>query len=549
MTIIAGSGNLGTGVWLTHNSDSNRFINLDIKTSTTATTANVNGVIFSGSATAINMTGSTGNYNLFDSLYVEGGYRGVYIVAPTTMSKGNIVRNSTFFSQTYSGIYYYNQERPVIFNNKISGLRNGTHFGLYLYNSSNIEVISNQVYASNFGLYVNFANTNLYDAGFTSRVSNNIASSNAYVAMNVIGSSNLLIQHNTIRGNTTTNGAAWIASSTRLDFRNNIIRNDNSGGYTLWTDTINNFSELNGNNYSPALGGKFVYLDGEYTSLGNLQSAFTQFNKTAYSVLPAFVAASNLRLGALSYAPRGVAINVSADIDGNTRNTFAPTIGASEVGTRAAVNAAPARIFTNDAYFCTGTHVVKAEIANSGTTLLNSVQVNWSVNGVLQSPVNVSNAIDTVNSINGNQLAVTLGNVNFPNSGYTAIKVWTGQPNGVADQDNSDDSLTTAIHTRLNGEYSIGAAGNFTSFTQALTMLNSHGVCGPVVFKVDPGTYTERLVLTGIVGASATNTITFKGSGIGQTTLTNTATGNANWSTILLNGADYFTFRDMSISS
>src|SRR5690606_4225075 len=106
----------------------------------------------------------------------------------------------------------------------------------------------------------------------------------------------------------------------------------------------------------------------------------------------------------------------------------------------------------------------------------------------------------------------------------------------------------------LSGVYTIdknqAASGtNFISFVSAINSLTQCGVKGPVVFNVSATTYTERLEITEIPGASSTNTIQFVGSGISSTTLTNTGSGTATMNTVILNGADYITFRDMTIGA
>ena len=61
----------------------------------------------------------------------------------------------------------------------------------------------------------------------------------------------------------------------------------------------------------------------------------------------------------------------------------------------------------------------------------------------------------------------------------------------------------------MSGNYTI--PGNFKTFTAAAAALQANGVNGAVTFVVVPGTYTESFTLNAVAGASATNTITFKG--------------------------------------
>ncbi|WP_026952402.1 right-handed parallel beta-helix repeat-containing protein, partial [Algoriphagus mannitolivorans] len=63
---------------------------------------------------------------------------------------------------------------------------------------------------------------------------------------------------------------------------------------------------------------------------------------------------------------------------------------------------------------------------------------------------------------------------------------------------------------QLSGTYSIGASGDYPSFSDAISSLTTNGISGPVTFEVQTGTYSEQVLLGAISGASETNTITFQ---------------------------------------
>jgi hypothetical protein len=74
------------------------------------------------------------------------------------------------------------------------------------------------------------------------------------------------------------------------------------------------------------------------------------------------------------------------------------------------------------------------------------------------------------------------------------------------------------VNTGLSGTYTINSTApssstNFQTFTDAINAM-SCGIVGPVIFNVDAasGPYNEQLIIPQITGASATNTITFKGN-------------------------------------
>ncbi len=78
----------------------------------------------------------------------------------------------------------------------------------------------------------------------------------------------------------------------------------------------------------------------------------------------------------------------------------------------------------------------------------------------------------------------------------------------------------------------------------------SAGIAGEVIFEVAPGTYEEYVTLNAISGASASDRVIFRGTGADnqQVVLTSNA-GYTQNSTLTLDGADYVTFENMTLSS
>lgn len=103
----------------------------------------------------------------------------------------------------------------------------------------------------------------------------------------------------------------------------------------------------------------------------------------------------------------------------------------------------------------------------------------------------------------------------------------------------------------LNGTYTIGTSGNFSTFTEAIDSLISLGVNAAAIFNVESGTYTEHISIPEIIGASATNTIIFQ-SASGDSTdvvLSYAATAEGDNYTLKLDGADYITFKNITLEA
>lgn len=109
-------------------------------------------------------------------------------------------------------------------------------------------------------------------------------------------------------------------------------------------------------------------------------------------------------------------------------------------------------------------------------------------------------------------------------------------------------------NAQLSGTYTINSDAtqnpNFTSFSAATEALHTQGVSGPVTFEVAPGTYNEYVTLQVIEGASDNHRITFRG--IGADNQQTVITGNAGYTEnamLTLNGTDYVTFENMTLTS
>ena len=75
--------------------------------------------------------------------------------------------------------------------------------------------------------------------------------------------------------------------------------------------------------------------------------------------------------------------------------------------------------------------------------------------------------------------------------------------------------------------------------------MNSCGISGPVTFNVAAGSYSGPVYVGAVIGASATNTVTFNGGDASTTTLSHDGT-NQN-AVVMLDGALYVTFKNFTI--
>jgi hypothetical protein len=111
--------------------------------------------------------------------------------------------------------------------------------------------------------------------------------------------------------------------------------------------------------------------------------------------------------------------------------------------------------------------------------------------------------------------------------------------------------LTPFVSTaQLSGIYTIDSATvtggtNYQTFTAAVSALTTSGVSGPVTFSVFNGTYSEQISIPSITGASATNTITFKGLGDNTTIVATPPT--TKYPVVGFNAASHIVFDSIKV--
>ncbi len=157
--------------------------------------------------------------------------------------------------------------------------------------------------------------------------------------------------------------------------------------------------------------------------------------------------------------------------------------------------------------FEAGIQPVKISLFNQGIETINSVNIQWNVNGIQQVPFNWSGQLLFGEKIEN----LEIGSYVFPIGGIRTFRIWINDPNNSNDYNHLNDTITTRLGGALCGNYTIGGENpDFTNFTDATFALNNASISCPVVFKVRPGIYSEQVNLRKILGSSLQNTITFE---------------------------------------
>lgn len=201
--------------------------------------------------------------------------------------------------------------------------------------------------------------------------------------------------------------------------------------------------------------------------------------------------------------------------------------------------------------FGAGVTQVKARIKNYSPKPLTKITVNWSMDGTTQPPVTFT----SLDLKNGETIDLDVGTFMFYNKTPLApfnVECWTSMPNGVNDEDKTNDKYVGGIGPSLSaGTFKIGGSNaHFPSIVNAASYLNSGGVfgSGTVYFDVRPGTYTGQIILNNKLPNG--NTIIFRSeSGRNSDVIIDAKPAAANNFIVQINGMNNVQFRDMTISN
>jgi pectin methylesterase-like acyl-CoA thioesterase len=108
----------------------------------------------------------------------------------------------------------------------------------------------------------------------------------------------------------------------------------------------------------------------------------------------------------------------------------------------------------------------------------------------------------------------------------------------------------TSTNIPLQGTYTIGAGGNYTTISLAVDDLITKGVTGAVTFNILSGSYNEQFIISQITGASSTFPIVFQSqSGNPDDVVINFNGASTNNYIVSLDGADYITFKNLKFQA
>ncbi len=589
LTINNLGATFGIGVHMTAISDSNFVQNSNINISlASSSNSNSAGIAISANTSSASSSGNNGNKNSLNNNFINGGFYGISCVGTSAgvFCQRNEVTNNRLFGQASYGIALNWQNLAKVNGNTIDNMlsSNTNSYGLFFSEVDNFEVNKNTI--NRFGAYgMFFQGTNHQGGSGTNRsqIINNMIGGITYntnpygVYFNTysgVGTyRNVDFWHNSIHLSNAAGGMAHFMQNTTssttvvgLDYRNNTFSANNN---TNWVGYFYNggygspfTSFLNNNLYSISNPNGSICLINTSGGSGNswISASFGGANTSSCFWLDPQFINNNTNLHSISAALSNKGVNigtVTTDIDGDTRPlspSLTVDIGADEFNVPAE-NIGVFAIISPGYPLVNGLQNVVVQIKNYGSATITSANVRYKV-GVNGAVKTIAWTGSIATNATSNVTFTTPNQFNFTGINDTVI-AWTDAPNGLPDAYIFNDTASSIVCQPLSGIYTLdntiaASATNFTTFASLASKLNTCGVSGPVTVNIAANTYTEQFTLNQIQGASSSNRITLQSaSGIASSVNIqfNTATVLANSYVAYLNGADYVTLRNLTLTN
>ncbi|MFY0674486.1 MAG: right-handed parallel beta-helix repeat-containing protein, partial [Bacteroidia bacterium] len=498
-----------------------------------------------------NMIYNTGSDNTVQNSNFNGsGYYAIYDYRGENSIYDGLVMKHFY----YNGFYLRETEGYEITNCLIDS--GGTTFsdGIYSYRAENGYINANQIYNQGYGIY---PNQEQYNGGDSTVITNNVCRNISRNALYVFGGSHMRIYHNVFEGDW--DGAYFYGyqyswggyPNVDCHAMNNIFMTTGSSYYPFefrfFTNLTGSYEDtmrvLDHNDYYTvgATGTNVLY--NTVMAYDAIKTNYKSQGHNAVNVDPDFAGDYDYETFVVGLNNKGKDVDVDKDINGNDRPNSSDT--------RVDIGA-------NDFYLPPyDLDIVELTSPMQVTLSANTIAANFKSSGsdtIKNFDAIVEYSVDSGTSWVRDTFEITSMAPGAVQT-FTFTQTWTPSRSGnfsiyvriatsVANDPDALDQIEVDVCTPLAaGKYIIGASANadYATLRDAAALLSRCGVGGAVEFEIENGTYSGALNFSDVLGVSASNTVTFKGSDRDSVIIENG--GNV----ITLNGASYMTFMDLTI--
>lgn len=521
---------------------------------------------------------------------ISNGSIGVYFDMSSSQPGGFKVEGCELIDNLTSGVYARDIGAPIITGNSIHRSLNSsnTFFGIYLNNcDGQSQVTQNYIYTVGSGEIAYGISLN----GSSSSSGNNATCANNSIQLENGGSSAYGIDQNSaseywniysntiyITGGSSSSSSYCYRSFTSTDdtkIQNNVFchagtSTGSSANQTIYIGNSSGVGSIDYNcYYTENTGNPFRgrWPSTNYTDFSSWTSATGESNSVNIDPEMLFVAGVGWKATANALTGDGTNLGLTQDVDGNNRQS-PTTIGAHENGAGTSPNIIVSVTSLNQFITAVGTpsatQTYTVEGENLTANLIINAPTHWQIK---QQGVGVFGSSVSLTPSSGTVAPTTIEARYNPSVAGTHSGNITHNSTGASERTVAVNGVSTWCTGSFAGTYTINPSSpancnNYHTFadvvsdmvsgtrTDAPDYFHGPGIDGAVTFNVSAGTYTEQISIDEITGVSSTNTVTFKSQSGNNTSVTLTYPGSnsiGNNYTLDLNGADYVTFRDMSI--
>jgi hypothetical protein len=465
-----------------------------LKAPIASSTSTNNAIIYSNN-------GVDDNNEFMNNTFIGGSY-GMYWYGPSTTSfeNGNVIEGNMFDNQSYRGLMIYYNNGVKIKNNTIIGNNAyATKYAVYLYYAVGaVEITGNNIVGSgNNGWYYGIYYSQGGGTSVTNRgtISNNMiqtgwtGATSAFSTVYLTGVGYMDVYHNSLlhTAGSASSYTLYATSGGGIDVKNNILANYTSG-YAFYlgnafTVTNSDYNVL----YAPI--GNTGYVLGAQSTLANWQSA-SGFDANSINYNPNFYSNTDLHVCSDSIGNQGTPIAaITNDIDGHSRSTTAPDMGADEY------NGIVGSFLGPDVVLCVGDSVQLIAGSPTDTILWSNGLTSSSI--WVSAPGTYSVIVNSACGVGTDAIVITSSNLNY--AGYMAAS---------------------------NVVFCVGDSVLLTSTQTANSYLWSNGSTNDSIWVTAGGTYT--LTITDACGSGIEGlTVTMNNAPVSQfTSVINFFTGS-----------------------